>query len=300
MIPRFFLLTGLLSLALAAWPARATACQLTSRIEPRVLSSEWQRAVESLERAVAASDASVCHGVELVVSLEDGAVTVTAQARDGVAKRRVRSPTGLSAVAFGLLAVAPNEATPATAERLELPPPTETIPKPPPPPAVWAVAFTGATGVRGLFPTRVLVGELEAGLDVHYHAWIVTLAMRASPVTLVGRGGFDPDSYQETGFALGVGRELELGRSVLSLRGTSGITYVWIESDSANESSEQPQLRLAGVGRWAFSVGHAVRLTATIDGEIAPTGVANGASQVGLPKYPAFTVAGRLGAEVAL
>jgi hypothetical protein len=162
------------------------------------------------------------------------------------------------------------------------------------------MSFAGATGVRGLFPTHVLVGELEASLDVHYHAWIVSLAMRASPLTLVGNGGFDLDAYQETGFALGVGRELAVGRSVLSLRGTSGITYVWIESDIVNESSQQAQLRLAGVGRWAFSISHSVRLTTTIDGEVAPTGVANGTSQPGLPRYPAFSVAARLGAEVVL
>jgi hypothetical protein len=43
-----------------------------------------------------------------------------------------------------------------------------------------------------------------------------------------------------------------------------------------------------------------IRLNATLDGEVSPTGLVNGSSAKGLAPFPAFAVGLGLGAEVLL
>jgi len=286
--------------------ATAAACQVVTTVDPGALSPAWHNALESLEREIAVSSSSVCHGVVLILSEDQGGVRVTARAPDGqVTIRRVASPGGLSAVAFGLLVVAPIEVEPERPPPapLELPPTTPLQPAvhtPPPAPDPWAISVSASTGVRAAFPSNVLLGELDVRADLRIHTWLVTFGLRATPLTLVQRGPFDPDAYQETGLGLGLGRELSFGRSALAITGAASVMYIWLENDSLGESAEQAQLRLAAVARWGYQITHAVRLNAAVDGEIAPSGFVTGVTQPGLVAFPAFTVGGRLGVEVLL
>jgi hypothetical protein len=136
--------------------------------------------------------------------------------------------------------------------------------------------------------------------DALVHEWLVTLSMRATPLALSPRLAWDDDAYDEAAVALGFGRELRVGRSAFDLTAGPNFTYIWMESDALNLSVEHAQLRVAGVARWGYAVSPHIRLNVTLDGEVAPSGIAHPGYEMGLAPYPAFTLGLRLGAEAAL
>ena len=292
----------------AAASAQSTvACRVVDRLDQASLSSAWRKAVESLTREVIAavgSGAAPCSGIDLVLTPEGGSVRVTARALDGrETGRLVPLPAGLSAIAFGLLAVAPGEAIPAPADPHEIPPPPDPVvvpvPTPPLPPA-WVLSFSASTGVRAVFPTDVLVAEFDVRADLALHDWLVTFRVRAAPLVLAMRGPYDEDAYDEAGVGLGLGRQLRLGRSVLELTGEANVTFIWLENDVLNLDAERAQARLAAVARWTYPVSHALRVNADVDGEISPTGLVNASAAPGLASLPVFTLGLRIGGEVLL
>ena len=294
-----FTLVASVSVPAAALAGTASACHVVDSLDRSVLTPAWRGAVDALEREISVS---TCHGVELSLTHDCEAVRVTARAQDGrETSRHVATPAGLSAVAFGLLAVAPGEEIATPEDPLEVPPPPEP-PSAPPAAALpsWELSFSASTGVRAAFPTDVLVADFDVRADLLVHSWLLTLRVRASPLVLAMRGTYDDDAYDEAAVGLGLGRQLRLGRSVLALTGESNVTYIWIESDALNLSMERAQLRLAAVARWGYPVGRGVRLHAAVEGEISPTGLVNGASEAGLAAFPAFTLGLCLGAEVVL
>ncbi len=295
-------LACLATLASSASAHAGSTCRVIDRTDPSTLTPAWRSAVESLEREVAASLDAACQGVELVLTTDGGGVRVTATAADGRAtSRRVTAPVGLSAVAFGLLAAAPGESAVLPPDPHEVPPPPEPPgPPAPPPPPDWGISVSASSGIRAAFPSDVLLTDFEVRADLLTHDWLVTIHVRAAPLVLAMPGTYDLDSFQETAFGLGFGRQIHLGRAVLAVTGSADVAYVWIESDPLNESSERAQLRLAAVARLGYPVSHAVRLNAAVDAELSPTGLVNGASDPGLPAYPAVTLGLRLGAEVML
>lgn len=293
-----------LCVGLLAWSPVALAgsqCHIVDHTGPS-LTPAWRHAVDSLERELAASTSVTCDWADLVLTEEGGGVRVSAKAHDGrETSRRVGSPSGLSAVAFGLLAVAPGEPTPLPEDPLETPPPPEPVPpKAPPAPPEWDVSLSAATGVRGAFPSNVLLSDVEARVDVRVHASLLTLHVRAAPFVLAMSGPYDSDSFQETAFGLGAGHRFQLGRLAIAITGTADVAYVWIENDLLNASSERAQLRLGAVARLGYPLGRAVRLSAALDADVSPTDLLNGPAPAGLPPYPIFTVGVRLGVEVML
>jgi hypothetical protein len=287
--------------------AHASPCHVASELDAAPLGPAWRDAVESLEREVAASLEAACHGVELVLTADRGAVRVTARAPDGrTTSRRVTSPAGLSSVAFGLLAAAPGEppeakgdAPPQSPDPHEVPPPDPAAVRVPPPPPPWTLSLGALVGSRVVLPTDVLVGEFEVRADVTIDDWVATLSLRAAPFVMAMPAPYDIDSYQEAGVGLGLGRQLHAGRAVFVVGGAASVTYVWLESDVTDVSVERPQLRLAAVARAGYPIGHAVRLVAAVDAEISPTGLVS-TTTAGLPAFPSFTAGLRLGAEVVL
>ena len=293
----------LLCLGLLAWSSSSSAgsqCHIVDHTGPS-LASAWRRAVDSLERELAASTSVTCDWADLILTEDGGGIRVIAQAHDGrETSRRVGSPAGLSAVAFGLLAVAPGEPKPLPDDPLEIPPPSEPTPVRALPPPDWDVSLSAATGVRGAFPSNVLLSDVEARVDVRVHESLLTLHVRAAPFVLAMHGPYDSDSFQETAFGLGVGHRFQLARLTLSLTGTADVAYIWIENDALNASAERAQLRLGAVARAGYALGRRLRLNATLDGDISPTDLLNGPAPVGLPPYPIFTVGARFGVEVML
>jgi len=291
-----------------AWAYPAVPCHVVESLDRAALSTTWRAAVDAFEREVAVASPGVCHGVELTLTKDPGGVRVSARALDGrEASRLVADPVGLSAVAFGLLASAPGEPAPVFTspfDPLEVPPPSE----PAPPRALAPTGFdlpgrvsvSASVGARVALPTNVLMADLEIRVDVLIHDWLITAGWRAAPVTLFTRGAYDDDAYDETAFSLGVGRELRAGRSAFGLTAGPSLTYIWMDNDVLNVSVERAQLRLAGVGRWSYSVSPGFRLNTTLDAEVAPSGILSTAHDPGLAPFPAISAGLRLGAEMAL
>jgi hypothetical protein len=303
-------LAGSVALLAAVWPSVGIAsptCRVVDHLDVSSLTPAWRVAVESLHRELAASLDAACDGVELALSEDHGGVRVTARARDGrETNRRVATPVGLSAVAFGLLSAAPGEAlpgdvAPAAPDPLEIPPPPEPPPpRPPPPPPEWGVSVSASTGVRAELPSDVLLSEFEVRADLQLHGWLVMVHVRAAPIVLALPGPYDVDAFQESVFGLGFGRQVKLGRAVLALTGVADVAYVWVENDALNLSSERAQLRIAAVARIGVPVSKAVRLNAALDADASPTEPIGGPSGAGLPAYPIVTFGLRVGAEVLL
>jgi hypothetical protein len=286
------------SVALAAPP-----CRVVDKTDPALRTPEWRSAVESLQHEVAASLDSACANVELALTTDSGGVRITARASDGrETSRLVGTPAGLSAVAFGLLTAAPGEAVAPVVGG----PAVQPSPASPPPPepvrlADAGLTFSLASGVRAEFPSRVLLQDFEVRADSLVHDWVVTVHVRAAPIVLAMPGIYDSDSFQEAGFGLGFGRQLRLGpASVLVVTGAADVTYVWIENDALDLSSERAQVRLAVVARAAHRVSRVARLFAALDGELSPTGLVSSSSPPGLLLYPTWSLGFRLGAEVLL
>jgi hypothetical protein len=314
---------ALASAAPRAGVAAGPVCTLVQGFDAAPLSPAWRRSIESLRRELAAAPGS-CHGVTLVATLEGPpdapVVRVLAHAPDGAeASRLVRDPVGLSAVAFGLLAAAPaapsSGTEPSDATSSPAPPPLPRVARARVPegddPAepvdvpqvrgpVDGVTLSASTGARAAFPTNVVMADFDVRLDVAVHGWIVSVAMRAAPFSAPSRAAYDDDAYDETAFALGVGRELRTGRSALVLTGGPALTYMWMENDVLDVSSQRAQLRLAGVARWAFEMSPRLRLNVTFDGEVSPSGIINSHYVAGLAPYPAFTLGLHVGTEALL
>jgi len=305
-------LAAFLGVALLAEGGRAAEgqlCRLTETPGDPLPGSAWRSALDNLARELAAAGGTACNGVALTVTwVRDGGerdgARVGARTPDGLETSRfVASPGALSAVAFGLLAAAPVEAPPSDADPRDRPPPEVPAARhvPTPPADTLPHVFVSlAAGARAGFPTNVVMVDVELRADLLVHGWLVTLGMRATPLGASPRLADDPDGYAETAIALALGRELLVGRSAFDLSVGPNLTYIWMENDAANLSTEHAQLRLAALARWGYGVSRRVRLNMTIDGEIAPSGITHTDFEPGLAPFPAFTVGLRLGGEVAL
>jgi hypothetical protein len=280
-------------------------CHVVEDLDRSALVPAWRTAVEGLEREIAASLRTTCHGIELRLTEDEGRIRVSAVARDGRrTSRLVLVPAGLSAVAFGLLAMAPSEPEPPPDDPLDYPPPAEPSVVRPAPPAPFdqplRVSVGASTGARGGFPTNVVMADAEVRADLFVHGWIVDVSMRAAPVSLSSRLPYDDDAYAEAAGGLGFGRELRWGRSTLDLTGGANFTYIWMENDGLNLAIEHAQLRLAAVARCGYALSRRLRVHVALDGELAPSGLVSPAFPTGLAPFPAFTLGLRVGAEVVL
>ena len=264
----------------------------------------WRAAFDGLARELAVAPGAACNGVELTVTWAHDGARVGARTADGLeTSRLVTSPLALSAVAFGLLAAAPVEPPSSDADPRDRPPPDPpAVRHAPTPPAdtLSHVSVSLASGVRAGFPTNVVMVDVELRADLFIHGWLVTMSMRATPLGISQRLQDDPDGYEETAIAFALGRELLVGRSAFDLTAGPNLTYIWMENDKANLDTEHAQLRLAALARWGYGVTRRVRLNVTVDGEIAPSGIARTDFEAGLAPFPAFTVGLRIGAEAAL
>jgi hypothetical protein len=265
---------------------------------------EWRHALEALERELAVTPTIACNGVALTIAWEPRGARIVARSADGLeTSRLVGSPLALSAVAFGLLAAAPTEPTAPPPDLRDLPPPDAAAPpraRVPPEDLVSHLSVSVASGARAGFPTKVVMADVELRADLFVHSWLVTLSMRATPLAVSPRLADDPDAYDETAIALCFGRELRAGRSAFDLTFGPNLTYIWMENDAANLSTEHAQLRLAAIARWGYGVTSRVRLNVTFDGELAPSGLSHPSYEMGLAPFPAVTLGLRVGAEVAL
>jgi len=298
------LVTGSLSLEQVARAANERTCGVKVAAGDPAPTVAWQRALEGLEADLAAVPGAACAGVELTVTWESSEARVQARTPDGLETSRVvASPDALSAVAFGLLVAAPTEPPQVDTDPRDLPPrdpPAVLRPPKPPTDVLPHLSVSVASGVRGGFPTNVVMVDFELRADLFVHSWLVTIAMRAAPIGVSGRLKDDPDGYEETAIALAVGRELSFGRSSLDVVAGPNLTYIWMENDAANLEAEHAQLRLVALARWGVGVSRRLRVNATLDGEIAPSEFNHTTFEKGLAPFPEFTVGLRIGAELAL
>jgi len=303
-ILHFAAAAGVLSLAPAARAAVEAPCRVVEAFNGVPVAPAWRHALDAVEADLASSPAWACRGVTLTVSWQGEGVRVAARAGDGRETIRVvGAPAALTAVAFGLLATAPAEAPLPEVDVHELPPPSAPAPVIPsiaPFDVVSRLDVGAAAGVRVGFPTNVVMADIEARADVFIHRWLVSVSMRAAPLSASSRLPADIDAYQETALALGLGRELRAGASAFDLTAGPNFTYIWMENDVQVVSTTQAQLRIAALARWGYPVSRHVRLNTTVDAEVAPSALINGTYLTGLAPFPAFTLGLRLGAEGAL
>jgi hypothetical protein len=294
--------------AYAAAPALRSppdACVLVETVSRSALSSAWGDAVIALGRELSSAPPASCHGVPLTLTADGDHMLVSALAPDGsVATRVVLKPAALSAIAFGLLAIAPSEPVPVPPEPLEVPPLPEPVAPRPGPPAPFEqdlrVSVSAAGGVRGGLPTRVIMADFEVRADLAVHQWLINVSARVAPVSASSRLPIDEDAYNEASIALGIGRELRAGRSAFALTGGPGFTYIWMENDPLNIAVEHAQFRLGAAARWGYAVARRLRINVTLDAELAPSALGDQNVQPGLAPYPSFTAGFRIGAETVL
>jgi hypothetical protein len=323
--------------------ARADAPCARVQVSPE-LPAVWSEAVRELERQIALLPASDCQPTSLVIEPADAGARLVATATDGRrAERTVRHPESLVATALGLVMAIP--ALPASA-----PAPTSSspvvIPATAPPPAASVRPAPSASSPAGSLavpvvaaapsaeatthPLALYVGVDAGGrvaqptsiamIDVGLHSdlllshWLLTVAIRNTPLGLVGAQGLDRDAFRQVTFGLGFGRRFVAGEAAFDVILEPTIVAMQMEYDySATVESQGNDVEMSvnGLVRMALPVGKSWALTLTLENDVIPGNLSSvpahlsrpsdaPAGEVNPPPFPSWQGALRFGVMGAL
>jgi hypothetical protein len=303
------------SVAFSSSPALAERC-VPARIEiagappPR-----WRAAIERLARDVQDDPEIDCSGIAIAITATPERAQLEATALDGRRARRTASiPGELGAVALGLMASIPADASPppgGPTDRNEPPSsggpsddrnrsdrgefaapiPTHVVEMPERFTSPFASAPTlGFTfGTRLGLPTGVLSTEVELRGDMRLGRWVVALSGRTAPFGSP-LSGVDSE-YTEVSFGALAGRWFSLGDGVLTLIAGPRIGTIIDETDSATTSRRDVWLQAAA--RYVAPLGERWRPAVGLELETAPTRIF--ASATSLAAFPSWSASMRFG-----
>jgi hypothetical protein len=281
-----------------------------------VLSPAWHKAAQALYTELGALSDLECVDVQLVLTAEGNKGRLEITAADGrFARRVVGTPSELRAVAYGVLASIPPDATklaPEPSETSETPPARPesssrdlSIDRAPVPPAAErpldqpmrplpTAASLGLTfGTRVGLPTGVLAPELELRGDAHMERWVISVSARAAPTGARLKGNDDTSAEQsEFSFGLLGGRWFRLGGGVLTT--TVGPRAGFLTESTDVVSKTHRDLWVQAALRYVAPIGERWRPAIGIDFDAAPMRLASADASTSMA-FPSWSMAVRFG-----
>jgi hypothetical protein len=300
-----------MSLGWSAWALIGSCFQVELSADP-ALPEVWRSAAERVAAELSKEGSERCAAISLrVKSLQGREAMLEVESSDGrTARRRVASPGELRAVALGVLASIPTEASEppaaeaaairedsaaAPAPKMELPPPwLGRIGRSAPSSLLSSPALVALTfGTRIGFPTRAVAPEIDLRADARLPRWLVSFSGRAS---LAGTrvGGADDTTPEESEYSVGalVGPWFNVGGGVLSFGAGPRLAAVIEATDATTRTRGDLWIELSG--RYVFSVGERWHPTLAFEVDGAPRRMLASADSSGLA-FPTWSTGIRFG-----
>jgi hypothetical protein len=291
--------------------------------------------VAELERQLATLPASDCQPVTLALELGGDGARVTATAADGRrTERPVVHPESLVATALGLVMAippapapaqppavtpapaAPVAAAPSASAALAIPGPPASTPREQEGAVAQPVSvFVGLdVGGRVAQPTSIAMADVGLHGDLLLAHWLLSAAIRGTPLGLVTAQGLDRDAFHQVSFGLGFGRRLTAGSAAFDLVLEPAILAMSMEydfSDTVETTGSDVELSVDALVRLVLPLGKGWGLTLNLENDVIPGNLSSvpahlqtpsnaPAGAVAPPPFPSWQGALRIGVQGSL